>query len=241
MLLRRSASLLSRMGAAASATAAEAGGGAWAPQSAAALQLLDRWQHCGDSGGSSSGQGGGSWQHGSHTSMRHLSLRPGGGGKQQAAAEQQPPDSLAAAGEDFGNDVAQAGLDAASSSAGMAAADSAAGGGWAAAASATPGVADLFTASAIVAAAAGAEEDALAAAREDSWLPTRLIQGLLTGLHGALGLEWWQSIMVATCAMRLATLPIMIMQIKNTYRMSLVGLPHAAGRWLPGWPCVLVS
>lgn len=123
----------------------------------------------------------------------------------KAAAAQ--PDSLAA-GEGF--------LDAAGGAADSVSAAAAAG------TMADPLGAGLFSASAIVAAAAGAEGDVLAAAAEDSWLGTQLVQRLLTTIHDASGLPWWQSIVLCTLAMRLATLPVMIMQIKNTHRMSQV-------------------
>jgi len=99
------------------------------------------------------------------------------------------------------------------------------------AAGGAPGMSDLFSASAIVAAAAGAESDALAAAAEDTWVGGRLVQSLLVGLHNATGLPWWQDIMLCTLGMRLATLPVMIAQIKNTYRLSQVC-------WVLGWAVV---
>lgn len=234
MLLRRSATLLSRLGP--QLAAAESGGPAWAPQSAAALQLLGHTQHC-DGSSEHQGRQGGAWQAAQRTSVRHLSLWPGGSKKhsEEQQQQQQQPDT-AAAGEDFGaSDAAAAatGLDASSGGGALAAAAADSGGGGLAAAGGAPGVADLFTASAIIAAAAGAEADALEAAREDSWIVTRGVQSLVVCLHGALGLEWWQSIMAATCAMRLATLPLMLAQVKNTYRMSQVGrglgAPWAAG------------
>lgn len=219
-MLRRSACLLSRLGPQAAAAAECGGSSAWAPQSAAALHVLESWrQHSG-----SSGQGGG-WQQHQHLSIRSFSLWPGGGSKKEPPASEDLTSAGAAGGEGFGssNAAQAAGIEATSSSAGFAA-DT--GGGLAAAAS-SPGVSDLFTASAIVAAAAGAEEDALAACQEDSWIGTRGIQMLLRGVHSATGLEWWQSIMLATLGMRIATLPIMLMQVKNTYRMSQVGPGNA--------------
>lgn len=79
---------------------------------------------------------------------------------------------------------------------------------------------DLLSAAAVVAAASGAEVDALAAAREEAWLGSRLVQALLCAVHGATGLPWWEDIMLCTLGMRLATLPVMISQVKNTYRLS---------------------
>ncbi len=183
---------------AAAAAAAEGGVAAGrAPQSAAAaLQLLDRWQQWG------SGQGG-SGPSLQHTSVRHMSLWSGSSG---SSDEQQ-----ASAMADGSSSFAASASEASSSAADVA---SAAGG--------APGVSDLFSPAAIVAAAAGAEGDVLAAAAEDSWLGTRLVQSLLVAVHDATGLAWWQSIMLTTLGMRVATLPVMIAQVKNTYRMSLV-------------------
>lgn len=204
-LSRLRLSSLAAAGSQAAAAAAEGGLGAhWVPQSAAALQLLDRWQQSGQGGGTGRTQQ-------QYSSVRHLSLWPGGGaGSKDDQAAQVPPDSVPAAAEDLGS------LEGPSSAAASAAET-------AAAAGSSAGVSDLFSAAAIVAAASGAEADALLAAREDAWLGSRLVQGLLCTVHGATGLPWWQDIMLCTLAMRLATLPVMISQVKNTYRLSQVG------------------
>ncbi|KAL4420074.1 hypothetical protein ABPG77_004339 [Micractinium sp. CCAP 211/92] len=193
---------LAAAGSQAAAAAAEGGlGAAWAPQSAAALQLLDRWQQAGQ--GASTGRA-----QQQYSSVRHLSIWPGGGaGSKDEPAEQPLPDSVAAAAEDLGS------LED-SSSIVASAADTAA------AAGSSGGMSDMFSAAAIVAAASGAEADALAYAREDAWLGSRMVQALLSTLHGATGLPWWQDIMLCTLGMRLATLPVMISQVKNTYRLS---------------------
>lgn len=65
-----------------------------------------------------------------------------------------------------------------------------------------------------------AEKAALEAAMEGSWLPTRTLQWILETVHHGSGLAWWQSIMLTTVGIRAATFPIMLMQIKNTYRLS---------------------
>ena len=65
-----------------------------------------------------------------------------------------------------------------------------------------------------------AEKAALDAAMEGSWLPTRTLQWVLETVHHGSGLAWWQSIMLTTVGIRAATFPIMLMQIKNTYRLS---------------------
>ncbi|KAL4457833.1 hypothetical protein ABPG75_012698 [Micractinium tetrahymenae] len=190
---------------AAAAAAAEGGlGAAWAPQSAAALQLLDRWQQAGQGGGAGRAQQ-------QHSAVRHFSLWPGGSGSSRdKPAAPAPVDSVAAAAEDLGS------IDGGSSFAASAAEAAAAAGPVAS----SPGMSDLFSAAAIVAAASGAEADALMAAREDAWLGSRLVQALLCAVHGATGLPWWQDIMLCTLGMRLATLPVMIAQVKNTYRLS---------------------
>ena len=65
-----------------------------------------------------------------------------------------------------------------------------------------------------------AETAALEAAMEGSWLPTRTLQWVLETVHQGTGFEWWQSIMLTTVGIRGAMLPLMLMQIKNTYRLS---------------------
>jgi YidC/Oxa1 family membrane protein insertase len=83
-------------------------------------------------------------------------------------------------------------------------------------------IADATSASVddLVGLTAVAEKAALEAAMEGSWLPTRTLQWVLETVHQSTGLEWWQSIMLTTVGIRAATLPIMLMQIKNTYRLS---------------------
>ena len=73
---------------------------------------------------------------------------------------------------------------------------------------------------ALVNLASVAETAALEAAMEGSWLPTRTLQWVLETVHQGTGLEWWQSIMLTTVGIRGAMLPLMLMQIKNTYRLS---------------------
>jgi len=65
-----------------------------------------------------------------------------------------------------------------------------------------------------------AEKAALESAMEGAWLPTRTLQWILESVHHGSGLSWWQSIMLTTVGIRAATFPIMLMQIKNTYRLS---------------------
>ena len=203
-------------GTAAAGAAAEGGAAAGrAPQAAAAaLQLADRWQKWGE------GQGG-SRPLLQHTSVRHMSLWSGGGGGGGGDGQQE---RAAAAGGEVLGDGGSFAASAAYAGSGAAEVASAAGG--------APGISDLFSPAAIVAAAAGAEADVLAAAAEDSWLGTRLVQSLLVAVHDASGLAWWQSIMLTTLGMRVATLPVMIAQVKNTYRMSQVGARAVRGQRL---------
>lgn len=72
----------------------------------------------------------------------------------------------------------------------------------------------------IVDLAAIAEKAALELAKEDVWAPTRALQWIIENVHEVTGLPWWGSIMLTTLGIRTATLPIMLMQIKNTHRLS---------------------
>jgi len=65
-----------------------------------------------------------------------------------------------------------------------------------------------------------AESAALADAMEGAWLPTRTLQWTLESVHNVSGLPWWQAIMLTTLGIRTVMLPINVMQIKNTYRLS---------------------
>lgn len=66
-----------------------------------------------------------------------------------------------------------------------------------------------------------AETAALDSAFEGAWLPTKALLWSLTSVHDFTGLPWWQSIMATTFFMRTMTFPVMLMQIKNTYKLSL--------------------
>ena len=94
--------------------------------------------------------------------------------------------------------------------------------------------AEALSPSVIVQAASLAEGAALEEALEDRWLPTRVLMWALTTTHDATGWPWWQAIAATTAAMRLLTLPVMLAQIKNTYKLSLVGA--SVGVWVD--PCV---
>ena len=77
-----------------------------------------------------------------------------------------------------------------------------------------------YTPESIIDVAALAETAALDAASEGCWAPTRALQWLIENVHETTGLPWWSSIMLTTVGIRAASFPIMLMQIKNTYRLS---------------------
>ena len=83
------------------------------------------------------------------------------------------------------------------------------------------GIAGPYTADSIVDIATQAESAALEAATEGAWLPTKALDWLLSSVHSYSGLPWWQSIMLTTFGIRLASMPVVLMQIKNTYKLSL--------------------
>jgi hypothetical protein len=157
---------------------------------ASAPALFDRWQ----------AHGAGSAPH-AHLATRSFSLFGFGGSSSKdtdTAAVQVLP----------GDDAPGAAAEAATSTSSAAAAAGAA------------GDASLsFTPDAIIDAAGVAETAALAAALEDAWLPSRALQYSLRAVHDA-GVPWWESIMLTTAGVRLVMLPIMLMQIKNTYKLS---------------------
>jgi hypothetical protein len=105
-----------------------------------------------------------------------------------------------------------------------AAADEAAAGaaadGAAAAGAPLPDLSQVLDPTAIVKAATLAEPAAIAEAAADVYAPTQGIQQLLVAIHSASGLDWWASIMLTTFGVRLLTFPVMLYQIKNTYKMS---------------------
>ena len=80
-------------------------------------------------------------------------------------------------------------------------------------------------------AAALAEPAAIAEAAADVWAPTQGIQQLLVWIHGATGLDWWQSIMLTTFGVRLLTFPVMLFQVGG------VGGGQARVREGYGWGC----
>lgn len=73
---------------------------------------------------------------------------------------------------------------------------------------------------AIADACGAAELDALAAAGELAWLPTRGLQNLLGHVHLDFDLPWVATIAATTAAVRTLMLPVVVYQMRNTARMS---------------------
>ncbi|KAL1203843.1 Mitochondrial inner membrane protein OXA1 [Cardamine amara subsp. amara] len=69
-------------------------------------------------------------------------------------------------------------------------------------------------------AAAAASEVSLAAA--DSFLPIAALQHCIDMVHSFTGFEWWASIVVATILIRSSTVPLLIKQMKDTTKLSLM-------------------
>ncbi|CAG7871329.1 unnamed protein product, partial [Brassica rapa] len=70
------------------------------------------------------------------------------------------------------------------------------------------------------AAAAAVGEVALAA--NDSFLPIAALQHCIDMVHCYTGLEWWASIVLATVLIRSSTVPLLIKQMKDTMKLSLM-------------------
>ncbi|CAN8264713.1 unnamed protein product [Cochlearia groenlandica] len=69
-------------------------------------------------------------------------------------------------------------------------------------------------------AAAAVSEVALAAS--DSFLPIQALQHCIDMVHSFTGFEWWASIVVATVLIRSSTVPLLIKQMKDTTKLSLM-------------------
>jgi len=65
-----------------------------------------------------------------------------------------------------------------------------------------------------------AEWDALAAAGEAAWLPTRTLMDSLGWIHETTGLGWMGAIALTTVTARTLLLPVVVSQMGNTARMS---------------------
>uniref|UniRef100_A0A1J3E589 Mitochondrial inner membrane protein OXA1 n=1 Tax=Noccaea caerulescens TaxID=107243 RepID=A0A1J3E589_NOCCA len=70
------------------------------------------------------------------------------------------------------------------------------------------------------AAAAAVSEVTLAAS--DSFLPIAALQHCIDMVHSFTGFEWWASIVVATIIIRSLTVPLLIKQMKDTTKLSLM-------------------
>ncbi|XP_024019666.1 mitochondrial inner membrane protein OXA1 [Morus notabilis] len=63
-------------------------------------------------------------------------------------------------------------------------------------------------------------EVAIAAA--DSFLPVKLLQYLIEGVHTFVGVDWWLAIALTTLLIRTSTVPLLINQLKSTSKLSLM-------------------
>jgi YidC/Oxa1 family membrane protein insertase len=197
-MIRRSAIVVSRLSLGLQAAAGEAAASSAAARPLAALsslQLLDPWQS------GSSQRGGGSSHSAAPFAPRNFSIFPGGGRRDEPAAR----DEELTGGDAFA---------AAEPSSAAAAAAGAAG------SSASTGALSDYSPDAILHAASAAEAAALELAVEGAWAPTRALDWLLSNVHMATGLPWWQSIMLTTVGIRVVMMPLMWMQIRNTHALS---------------------
>ncbi|CAH8382831.1 unnamed protein product [Eruca vesicaria subsp. sativa] len=71
-------------------------------------------------------------------------------------------------------------------------------------------------------AAAGGVVGEVAVAASDSFLPIAALQHCIDMVHSFTGLEWWASIVVATILIRSSTVPLLIKQMKDTTKLSLM-------------------
>ncbi|GMN52959.1 hypothetical protein TIFTF001_022103 [Ficus carica] len=84
-------------------------------------------------------------------------------------------------------------------------------------------VAEVMSDSTVQAAASqvpAVNEVAIAAA--DSFLPVKLLQHLIDGVHTFVGVEWWLAIALTTLLIRMSTVPLLINQLKSTSKLSLM-------------------
>ncbi|KAL0789465.1 hypothetical protein Bca101_005711 [Brassica carinata] len=72
------------------------------------------------------------------------------------------------------------------------------------------------------AAAAAAAVGEVALAANDSFLPIAALQHCIDMVHCYTGLEWWASIVLATVLIRSSTVPLLIKQMKDTMKLSLM-------------------
>ncbi|XP_021760316.1 mitochondrial inner membrane protein OXA1-like isoform X1 [Chenopodium quinoa] len=84
-------------------------------------------------------------------------------------------------------------------------------------------IAHIFTdktVEAVSSATPAVNEVAVAAA--DSAFPVAALQHLIDAVHSFTGLNWWAAIAVTTILIRGATLPLLISQLKATYKLNLI-------------------
>ncbi|CAL0326304.1 unnamed protein product [Lupinus luteus] len=74
------------------------------------------------------------------------------------------------------------------------------------------------TIEAVASQAPGVSEVAIAAA--DSFLPVKLLQFLIDGVHSYTGLNWWAAIVMMTVLIRIATVPLLINQLKASSKFE---------------------
>ncbi|KAL5054273.1 hypothetical protein RYX36_034955 [Vicia faba] len=90
---------------------------------------------------------------------------------------------------------------------------------------ATTDVADVLidtTVEAVASQAPVVSEVAIAAA--DSYLPIQAVQYLIDAVHSYTGLNWWADIVLTTLLIRIATIPILLYQLKDTSKLALFTL-----------------
>lgn len=62
----------------------------------------------------------------------------------------------------------------------------------------------------------------VAVAAVDSFFPVAALQYFIGGIHDLTGLNWWAAIALTTLTIRSATIPILIKQLKATYKLTLM-------------------
>ena len=102
-----------------------------------------------------------------------------------------------------------------------AAADSAEGGADVAASGVADAVSAVASPDASALASAAHVGGEVAAIAGDSWYTTSALMYAIEYFHVAHGMEWWAAIVATTVAMRVAALPLTVMQQKNAARMHL--------------------
>lgn len=208
MLRRQALGLAGRLtrqlaGSGAACAAAEGG---TLSASAAALQLLDRWQQGSSGGGFSTASAAHPYFH-----MRFFSSSPLSQGESMRLSMR--AGVWAAPGGLLSTRVRHTRLPA--HPACLSAADLPDGDVAAAAAAApVPDLSQVLDPTAIVKAATLAEAAAIAEAGTGLWAPTQGIQSLLVFMQQSFGLEWWAAIALTTVAVRLATFPVMLFQVR---------------------------